>query len=157
MALESAVQVVSRFLVVPASVATTAAVSGKSVFPAAFVGSLAYMTVPIPRLICIEMIEALGPALWERAMVAIPGIVTVVHMAIEAGMAMEPGTRSDEDSARKPVGTVVSVGGAVIRRIVEISVRAHRSDAYVDSNLGRSLRRANHENKGKHWKCKELT
>ena len=57
-------QAVSRLLVMAASVAaasvtTTATVSRKCMFPAAFVGSLAHVAPTIACLIGIEMIEAL--------------------------------------------------------------------------------------------------
>jgi hypothetical protein len=150
-------QSVDRALVVTTSVSAAAAVSGKSVFPAAFVRSRAYVAAAIARFIGLEVIEALRTALRKGAVVAVMGIEAIVHVSVKAGMAMEPGTRTDKDSAHKPVRAVVAVGSAVIGRVVEISVRAHRSDAYVDGNLGRAVRRTAHESKGKHWKCKELT
>jgi hypothetical protein len=142
---------------VAATSVTAAAVSRKCVLSATLVGSRAYVAASITRLIGREVIEAFGTALRQWTVIAVAGIEAVVHVAIEAGMSVEPGTRAEEDAAQKPVGAVVPVGSAVIRRIVEIPVRAHRSDAYVDGNLGRSLRRTAHESKGEHWKCKELT
>jgi hypothetical protein len=155
--LNEIVQAVNRILVVTAGVATAAAVSGKSVFPAAFVRSRAHVAFPIACFIGREMVEALRTPLRERAVVAVMRIETIVYVPIKAGMAVEPGTRADEDSACEPVGAVVPIGSAIIGRIVEVSVRAHRSDADVDGNLGRAVRRTAHESKGKHWKCKELT
>jgi len=144
-------------VVAATSVTTAAAVSGQGMFPAAFVGSTAYMAAAIARFICREMIEALRTTLRKRTVVAIPWVVAVVDVAIEVLVTVEPGTRTDEDAARKPVGAVVPVGSAVIRRIVEVAVRANRSDAYVDGNLGRTHGGTTHESKGKHWNCKELT
>jgi hypothetical protein len=85
------------------------------------------------------------------------GIVAVIYVTVEMLVAVEPGSRADEDSARIPVGAVVPIGSAVIRRIVEIAVRAYRSDTYIDGNLGLALGRTAHESKCKHWKCKELS
>ena len=143
--------------VAAASVTTTATVSRKCMFPAAFVGSLAHVAPSIARFICREVIEALRTTLRNRSMVAVSRIVAVVHVTIEMVMTVEPGTCTDEDSARKPVRAVVPVGSAVIRRIVEVAVRANRSDTYVDGNLGRTHRGTTQECKGKHWNCKELT
>jgi ActR/RegA family two-component response regulator len=144
-----------------ASVATAnmaaAAVSGKSVFSATIVGSLSYVAVAVARLIGLEMIEALRTALRKRAVVAVTGIEAIVDVAVEARMAVKPGACTDEDAAHKPVGPIVPVGSAVIRRIVEVSVRANRGDANVDTDLGWSARRGHHESKGKHRNCKELT
>jgi hypothetical protein len=147
---------VSRFLVVTASVAATAAVSGKGVFPAALVRSLAYVAAAIACLIGRKMVEALRAALRKRAVVAIMGIEPVVDVTVKAGMAVEPGTRAYEDAAYKPIRAVVAVGRAVIRRIVEISVGAHGSYADVDANLGWAVSGTRHKSNGKHWKCKEL-
>jgi hypothetical protein len=102
------------------------------------------------------MIETLRTALRNRAVIAIVGVVAVIYVAVEMFMAVEPGTRADEDAAHKPVGAVVSIGCAVIRRIVEVAVRAYRSDTYIDGNLGLTLGRTSDESECKHWKCKEL-
>ena len=143
--------------VAAASVTTTAAVSGKGMFSATFVRSLTHVAPAVARFICREVIEALRTTLRNRSVVAVSGIVTIVYVTIEMVMTVEPGTRADEDSARKPVRAVVPVGSAVIRRIVEVAVRANRSDTYVDGNLGRTHRGTTQECKGKHWNCKELT
>jgi len=136
---------------------TAAAVSGKGVLAAGIVASLTYVALAVACFISLEVVEALRAALGERAVVAVAGIEAVIYVSVEAGVAMEPWAGADEDSANEPVGAVIAVRCAVIRRIVEVSVRAHRSDADVDGNLGRSAGGTNRKSKGKHWKCKELT
>ena len=134
-----------------------AAVPGKGMFTASIVSSRAYVALAVAGFISLEVIEAGGTALREGAVVAITGIEAVIYVSVEAGVAVEPGTGADEEPAHEPVGAVVAVWRAVIGRVVEVSVRAHRSDADVDGNLGVSLRRGECESKGKHWDCKELT
>ena len=148
-------------MVTAASVTTAsmaaAAVPGKGMFTASVVSSRAYVALAVAGFISLEVIEAGGTALGEGAVVAVTGIEAVIYVSVEAGVAMEPWAGADEDSANEPVGAVIAVRCAVIRRIVEVSVRAHRSDADVDGNLGRSAGGTNRKSKGKHWKCKELT
>ena len=143
--------------VAAARVATATAVSGKCVFAAGIVGSLAYVAASVTRFIGLEVIKASRTAFRERTVVAVARVEAIVHMAVEAVMAVEPGASTDEDSADEPIRAVVAVRRAVIRSIVEVSVWALWSDADVDSNLGGAPRRTNRESKGKHWNCKELT
>jgi carbamoylphosphate synthase large subunit len=122
-----------------ASVSTATAVSGKGVFAAAFVLRLAHIAFAVAGFISLEMVEALRTASRKRAAVAVPGIVAVVDVAVKTAVTVEPGARAEEDAAHKPVGAVVAIGRAVIRSIVEISVRAHWCNADVDANLSRDL------------------
>lgn len=114
--------------------------AGEGMFPACIMVSMAYVAMPIPRLISLEVIERPGPALGQRTVVAIVRVEAVVDMAVKAGMAVEPWAGSKEDSANKPVGPVVAIGSAVVRGIVEVSVGAHGFHSDTDGNLGRSYR-----------------
>jgi hypothetical protein len=74
-------------------------------------------------------------------------VAVVTAMApISAAIAVEPGTCSDEDSAREPTRAVVTVRRAAIRRITVVPIRANRcsisavygpnSDTNSNPNLG---------------------
>jgi hypothetical protein len=118
---------------------TTTPISGEGVFSLSFMGSVAYVASPIPGLVCLEVVEALRSALRHRSSVTVMGIKAVVDVAIKAVMTMKPRTSSEKHSANKPIGPIVAVGSAVIRGVVEVSVRAHgsRPDIYADGNLRR--------------------
>jgi hypothetical protein len=64
------------------------------------------------------------------------GIEAVVHMAIEAGMAVKPGTGPDEHAAKKPIRPVVAIGSTVVGSVVKVPVGAHRRYSNADCNLG---------------------
>src|ERR1700722_15990580 len=112
--------------------------SGQGVFTFPFVGSVAYVASPIPRLVCLEVVKALRSALRHRSSVTVVRIKAVVDMAIKAVMAVEPGASPKKHPANKPIGSIVAVRSTVIWRIVEVSVRTHgsRPDVYADGNLG---------------------
>jgi len=118
--------------------ATTAAttVAGEGVFSATFVGRIAYMALPIPRFICVEMVETRFAATGQRTAVTLTGVKAVVDVAVEAVPAVEPGAGSDEDSAKEPVGPVIAVRGAVVGSVVEVAVGANGSHSNVDGDLG---------------------
>jgi hypothetical protein len=116
----------------------TAPISGEGVFSLPFMDSLAYVASPIPRLVCLEVVEALRPALRQRSSVTVMRIKAVVDMAEKAARAMEPGTSSKKHPANKPIGPIVAIRGTVIWGVVVVPVRAYgsRSDVYVDGHLG---------------------
>jgi hypothetical protein len=116
----------------------TTPISGEGVFSFPFVGSVAYVASPIPRLVCLEVVKALRPALRQRSSVTVMRIKAVVDMAVKAVMAVKPGASSNKHPASKPIGSVVAVRNTVIWRIVEVPIRTHgsRPDVYADGNLG---------------------
>lgn len=87
-------------------------------FPAA-------MTAPV----C--MLAAYG----VRAVIAEARIVGAIDISAETYRTVEPGSRSEEDSAVKPCGTVVAERGATIGSVVVVAIRAKRLGAYVDRDL----------------------
>jgi len=123
--------------VVPPAMRTTP-ISGKGVFGLPFMDSFAYVASPIPRLICLEVVEALRPAVRQRSTVTVMRIKAVVDMAEKAARTMEPGTSSKKHPANKPIGPIVAIRGTIIWGVVEVPVRAYgsRSDVYADRNLG---------------------
>jgi hypothetical protein len=116
---------------------TTTTKSRQRVFTLRFMAGVAYVASPIPRLISLEVVEALRPALGQRSNVTVMRIKAVVNMAVKAVTAVKPGAGSNKYPTNKPVGPIVPVRSTVIRSIVEVPVRAHgcHSDIYADGNL----------------------
>jgi hypothetical protein len=99
--------------------------------------SFAYVASPISRLVCLEVVEALGPALGNRSSVAVMRIKPVIDMSVKAVRAVKPRTCSKKQAANKPIRPVVAVRSTVIWGIVEVPVRTHGnwSDVYANGNL----------------------
>jgi hypothetical protein len=100
------------------------------------VGRGAYVALSIAGFVRLEVGERLRPAIRQRAAVTVARVVAVVDVAVEAARAMEPGSRADEDAADEPVGAVVAIGSAVIRRVIEVTVGAYWRYSDADHNLG---------------------
>jgi hypothetical protein len=130
-----------RGLAVTSGVAS-AAVAGEGVFAARIVTSIAYVALPIARFVSVEVVELLLAASWQRAMVAIAGIVTVVNVAVKAAVAVKPGAGSNKEPTRKPVGSVIAVGCAVVWSIVKVAIGADGLHPNADRDLGCRYRRA---------------
>jgi hypothetical protein len=120
--------------------ATAAAESGQGMLSACIVAGRACVTASIARLIAMEVVEGLRAVFGERSMVAVVRIVAVVDMAVKAVRAVEPGAGSDENSAVKPVGPIVAIGGTVIGSVVEVPIGAPWRHSNADADLGRCHR-----------------
>ena len=118
------------------SMATTP-ISGERVFSLPFMAGFAYVASPISRLVCLEVVEALRPALRHRSIVTVTRIKPVIDMSVKAVRAMKPRACSNKHPANKPIRPVVAVRSTVIWGIVEVSVRTHgsRTDVYANRNL----------------------
>lgn len=86
----------------------------------------------------ISIEAAMLSAMRQWAMVAVVRIKMIVHVAVESVWSVEPWTRSKEDPIHKPLRSVIAVGGASIRGIVEITVWAYgfRPNIDTDGHLG---------------------
>jgi hypothetical protein len=93
------------------------------------------MPLPIPGLIALEMVERLRPTSRERSMIPMPRIEPVVDVPMEPGRPVEPRPRSEKHTTDKPIRAIVSIRCAIIRRIVEVPIWAHRRNADPDNNL----------------------
>jgi hypothetical protein len=102
------------------------------------------MALTVPRFISTEVVKLLVSAFRYRSVIAVVRIVAVIHVAPEAVRAVEPRSGSDEHAAHEPIGPIVAVGSAVIRRVVEVPIGADWRHANIDadSNLGWPYRRA---------------
>jgi len=115
----------------------TSPISGERVLSLSFMAGVTYVASPISRLVCLEVVEALRPALRQWSNVTVMRIKPVVDMSVKAAMAVKPGACSNKHPAKKPIRPVVTVRGTVIWGIVEVAVRTHgsRSDVYANGNL----------------------
>jgi hypothetical protein len=138
--------------------AMTAAVALKSggVFPARIVARVAYVALPIPRLVPVEVVERLLPALRHRPFVTVTRIVAVINVAVEAMMAMEPGPGSDEHPANEPIRSIVAIRSTGIRSIVKVPIRAHRRHSNVDGDLSRCRRHTVYQRNSKSRESKRF-
>jgi hypothetical protein len=103
---------------------------------------VAYVALPIARLVAVKVVELRLPATWQGPTVTVMRVKAVVNVAIKAVRAMKPGASSKEHAADKPIGPIVAIGRTVIRLIVEVAIRAHGSRSDFDSNLRWPQRRA---------------
>lgn len=96
-----------------------------------------HVAVFIMCLVRVKVGKGFRSTLRVRAVIAVPRIVAVIDVAVESVRAVKPGAGADEDSTHKPVRAIVAVGGALVRCVVEVAVRAYRGDADADGDLGR--------------------
>lgn len=108
--------------------------SGKAagMFPFRPMSRLTDVSLSIPRFISLKMVERSRSALRQRSVVAIVRVVAVIHVAIETMRSVEPWSGSVESATDEPVGTVVAIGGAIVRRIVEVAIGTDRLDPDTD-------------------------
>ncbi len=132
----------------------TSPIARERVLSFTVMASLAYVASAISRLVCLEVVEALRPALRQWASVTVMRIKSVVDMSVKAVMAVKPGACSNKQAANKPIRPVVAIGSTVIWGIVEVAVRTDgsRSDVYVNANL--SLRHGCGAQKTSQENCK---
>lgn len=124
------------------SSASASSISGQGMFTTRVMTGVAHVASSVPRLVAMEMVERPLPAAWQRPDVAMMRIIAVVDMTVKMARSMEPGSGSNEHSARKPIGPIVAVGGTVVRGIVKVPVGTDGSWADVDpdGNLSRRMR-----------------
>jgi hypothetical protein len=129
----------------PAATAAAAASCSGGVFAAPIVASVAYVALPISRLVGVEIAIRLFPACRVWSPVAATRIETVVDMAIKPMRAMEPGAGSEEHPANEPIRPIVAIRRAIIWSKVVVAIRAYRRRPDVDRYLrGRARRAAQH-------------
>jgi hypothetical protein len=119
---------------------TTATVTARSpwqaVFTTTIMARIAYVTLPIASLVCVEVVKRLLSAARKRSSITVVRIIAVVDVAVKTVRTMKPGTSPNKHSSSKPIGPIVTVGSTVIGSIVEVPIGAHRGHSNVDGNLG---------------------
>jgi hypothetical protein len=60
----------------------------------------------------------------------------IVNVAVKVFRAVKPRASANEDTAGKPLRSVVAVGGTVVRSNIVVSVWTFRCSSDVDAHLG---------------------
>ena len=123
-------------------------------FFAIFVAVKAFFPTAMATPVCMFAAD------WVGTMVAEARVIGAVDIAAKSDGSVEPGTCSEEDSAREPCGAVIAKRGTSVGGIVVVAVRTDRLDTDVDGNLhlspGGSGREAEKREKGKREKPHEF-
>jgi hypothetical protein len=82
----------------------------RSVFATSVMAGIAYMAMPVLRLVTMEMVERLLALCRKWSVVAATRIVAVVDMAIKPARAAEPGASPEEYPTDKPIRPIVTIG-----------------------------------------------
>ena len=114
---------------------TTAMEARQRVLAAGIVAGRADMPLAIAGLIALEVVELLRSTSRQRPVVPMVRVIPVVHMPMDPVRPVEPRPRSQEHTTHKPIRPVVPVWRAIIRRIVEVPIRAIRRASDVHHNL----------------------
>ncbi len=101
------------------------------------------VAAPIAHFVSFEVGNLIHPIsrlgflarLRHRAFIAVFGMKTVVYTTLKMIGAVKPRTSSNEDTASKPLRTVVTVGGAAIRSGVIVTIGAYWGRSDFDSDL----------------------
>jgi hypothetical protein len=119
------------------------AATGKAcaMFAASIVVGGAYVTSPVSRLIPLEMGKRLCSSCRHRSSISMVRIKSIINVAIEAVRTVKPWSGANEHASDKPIGPVVAVGRTVIRRVIEVPIRAIglRSKVYAHADLSRRM------------------
>ena len=97
------------------------------------------VTVPVTHVAGVEAMEVVrwsmvGAMTGKSSVVASARVEVAIDRAMEVMRSVEPWAGADEDAPVEPLGTIVPVGCAVVRRVVIVAVRAGRrvADVYAD-------------------------
>lgn len=101
-----------------------------------------FMAPAVALLVALEMLHVpcrvsvvrVLAAARQMALVPVMRIEVVVHMAVEVPRPVEPWSRADKHAAIEPFRPVIAVWSAVVGRVIEVPVRAHRGRPDVDAD-----------------------
>ena len=80
----------------PSAAAMAAALSSGAALTAPIMPSIPGVTLPVSRLVGMEVIERLFPTRWNGSIVTATGIIAIVNVAVKAARAVKPWARPDE-------------------------------------------------------------
>jgi hypothetical protein len=110
---------------------------------ASLVVSFVVVAVAIPPLVSVEMLGgAMPPVMRSVAMMRILTVVAVIRpvaivdVATEVFGAVKPWAGTDKDTIGKPLGAVITVGSATVRRGIVVAVRTSGRYTDADADLG---------------------
>ena len=115
----------------------TAAMESCAVFPAAVMASIAGVTTAVASFVGVEVFKRSLTVSGDRPSITVAWIPAVIYVTVKTRMSMEPRSGADENAADEPVGSVVAIGSAIVRGVVEVTVGTYR----WGSNAYRNLRR----------------
>lgn len=127
---------------------TAAAASSRestAVFPASVMAGVAGVASSIAGFVGVEMGEGPIATLGDGSSITVVRIPAVIDVAVEPTRTVEPGSGSNEKTAREPVGAIVAVWCAVVGSVIEVSVRADGRRSDIDGNLGGCCGHAAHQ------------
>jgi len=128
--------------------AAATAVAGKRVLTTRLMGCVADMALSVASFIALEVVEGTRSATGDWTVVAVAGVKAIVHVAIKAMRAVEPGASAEEHAADEPVGAVVTVRSAIVRSVVEVAIRANGGYSNADGDLSGSRANRSSAEKG---------
>ena len=96
------------------------------------------MAVDIMHRVSVKLCAMLGwmlAARREAPVIAMSVVEMMVYVPVKVFWPVKPRSRTNENTARKPLGSVVTVRRAVIRRSLIIAIRTNRRLSDTDCNL----------------------
>jgi hypothetical protein len=95
-----------------------------------------HVAFPISRLVAVEIVLRLISARRHRSFVTVTRVKPVIDMAGKVLRTVEPRAGSDKHAPNKPIRSVIAVRRAVVWRVREVPIRAHRCHSNTDGDLG---------------------
>lgn len=113
------------------------------VFAVLVFGAEIRMPMTVASLVAMETLNvtrmAVGSEVFAAvrviAMVSVVAIEVIVDVSPEVPVTMEPWTSTDKYAAGEPLGSIVAIGSALIRRVVEITIGTDWRRPNLDRNL----------------------
>jgi hypothetical protein len=100
------------------------------------------VAVAVVHLVSVEVLGGAVPSvtrpvatIGKITMVAMVGVKVIVYVAAEVGVAMKPWAGTEEDTSGEPLGSVITVGGALVGRGFVVAIRTGRGWSDVDADL----------------------
>lgn len=104
------------------------------------------MTVRVVHGLTVELcpvFRRLLAAGRKVSVIALAVVQMMIDVSVEVLRSVEPRPRPDEYAAGEPLGPVITVGSAVIRRSLVVSIGANGRRSYAYRNLRRRIMRGN--------------
>ena len=87
----------------------------------------------VVNLVSVEVLGRAVPPLsrpvsvmWVFAVIAVIRVVVIVNIAMEMFGTVKPWAGTDKDAVSKPLGTVITIRSATVRRGFKVTVRTSR-------------------------------
>ena len=88
-----------------------------------------------PTVKLCAVLRRSSAARWERPVVALAIVEIMIDVAVEMIRPVIPRASADEDTASEPLGPIIAIRSAVVRRSLIIPVGANRRYSDADSDL----------------------